>query len=122
MGNASNSNSNQQPRHQAPERHQAQYESGGDGHKRRQAAADHQKYYVCRAYGRSCGFRTWQCVNRQMTLDEATEWIKNKVATDEAAIGSGRRTWESPYLYQMLQVQDPNELTYMLGQAPMFVD
>jgi hypothetical protein len=90
---------------------------------RSQEDATHKTYFVCKTYGKSDGWRMTTCVNRQVTLQEGQDWINRQVnAGGEAKGDAGRRTWESPYIYSLVQTNNAELLTELVGGRPVLVD
>jgi hypothetical protein len=106
-------------RHQSFERYTTQYDI--NKLEKRRVAADYQGYFACQGLGKSDGYRMWQCTHRAVTFREAHAWIKHQSETAEAPMGSPRRNWESPYMYTVVQVDNLDELEYMLGEKPVMV-
>lgn len=123
LGSSDKWSGKDQPRHQSLQRYESEHEmNNAKKQKECKEAADHKTYFVCQGLGKSCGYRMWKCLNKQVTLEEANEWIKQQVATKEAARGTPRRHWETPYHYQLIQTKNLNELAYALGQYPYMVN
>jgi len=106
-------------RHQSMKRHSMQY--GVNSGEERRELANFQGYYACRGFGKCCGYRAWECTNQAVTFHEAMAWINAEARLGEAPVDSTPRIWESPYLYQIVQVRDRDELEYVLGEKPTFV-